>query len=112
MPDKYQDEIEEILKGLGERTRTSARNESEKPVDDAPLASRQAPPDSRPRPGGGRFWPAVTPSKLAVLGLVFLLIGAFAVRPLIWVGLGFWVGGLSAVLCEASFHLPRKAMAG
>ena len=34
----------------------------------------------------------VSPGKLAIIGLVLLVIGAFWVRPLIWVGLGFLVG--------------------
>jgi len=91
MPEKYQEEIEDILRGMGEKTLTGASRGSEKPADDAPIVSRQA---QAPVPITNRtsFWAMVSPGKLAVIGLVLLVIGAFWVRPLIWVGLGFLVG--------------------
>ena len=90
-PEKYQEEIEEILRGLGEKTRTGASRSSEKPADDAPIVPHQA---HSPEPTSKQsiFWHMLSPSKLAVIGLVLLLIGAFWVRPMIWVGLGFLVG--------------------
>ncbi len=91
MPEKYQDEIEEILKGLGEKARPNTNRETQKPPDDAPIASRQVPP-SEPKSNKGGFWPMVSPGKLALLGLILLLVGAFLFRPVIWVGLGFLVG--------------------
>lgn len=91
MPEKYQEEIEDILRGLGEKTPVGANRGSEKPADDAPIASRQAQPPA-PITNKSGFWPMVSPSKLAVIGLVLLIIGLFWVRPLIWVGLGFLVG--------------------
>ncbi|MDA0734956.1 MAG: hypothetical protein O2909_10155 [Chloroflexi bacterium] len=91
MPERYQEEIEDILRGMGEKTRTGASRGSEKPADDAPVVSREAQPPA-PISNKTSFWPMVSPGKLAVIGLVLLLIGAFWVRPLIWVGLGFLVG--------------------
>ena len=93
MPEKYQEEIEEILRGLGEKapTNTAAR-EPQKPPDDAPVISRRGTPPRQVVPQKGRAWPRVTPGKLALIGLIVLLIGALWVRPLIWVGLGFLVG--------------------
>jgi hypothetical protein len=90
-PEKYQEEIEEILRGLGEKTRNGASRSSEKPADDAPIVPHQA---HSPEPTSKQsiFWHMLSPSKLAVIGLVLLLIGAFWVRPMIWVGLGFLVG--------------------
>ena len=91
MPDKYQEEIEEILRGLGETTRPSGNQPAGKPPDDAPVASPPAPPEGPVSRGRG-FWPLVSPGKLAIIGLVLLVVGAFWFRPAIWVGLGFLVG--------------------
>ena len=93
MSEKYQEEIEEILRGLGEKApskRTSG--EPARPLDDAPVAARQIPPLGQRRPDQARSWPSITPSKLAIIGLVVFLVGALWLKPLIWVGLGFWVG--------------------
>jgi len=91
MPEKYQEEIEEILRGLGEKNRTSASRSSGTPADDAPIVPYQAQPPE-PTFKQSSFWHMLSPSKLAVIGLMLLLIGAFWVRPMIWVGLGFLVG--------------------
>lgn len=91
MPEKYQEEIEEILRGLGEKTRTGASRSSEKPPDDAPIVPLQAQtPEATSTQSS--LWHILSPSKLAVTGLVLLLTGTFWVRPMIWVGLGFLVG--------------------
>lgn len=91
MPEKYQEEIEDILRGMGEKTRTGISRGSEQPADDAPLVTRpaQVPP---PISNKASFWAMLSPGKLSVIGLVLLVIGAFGVRPLIWIGLGFLVG--------------------
>ena len=93
MPEKYQEEIEEILKGLGENapTNTAARD-PQRPPDDTPVISHKGSPPRRVGLNKGRTWPTVTPGKLALIGLFVLLLGALWVRPLIWVGLGFLVG--------------------
>ena len=90
-PEKYQEEIEEILRGLGEKTLTSSSRSSEKPADDAPIVPHQA-QTPEPTSKQSNFWRVLSPSKLAVIGLVLLLIGAFWIRPMIWVGLSFLVG--------------------
>ena len=93
MPEKYQEEIEEILRGLGEKApHSTAAREAQKPPDDAPVMSHQGPPLGQNGGRRGRTWPTVTPGKLALLGLLVLLLGAIWVRPLIWVGLAFLVG--------------------
>ena len=93
MPEKYQEEIEEILKGLGEKAPHGASaREPQKPPDDAPVISHQGPPPGRSRPYRGRSWPTVTPGKLALLGILVLLLGAIWLKPLIWVGLSFLIG--------------------
>jgi hypothetical protein len=76
---------------MGEKTRAGAGRESEKPADDAPIVYRQAQPPA-PIANKTSFWVMLSPGKLAVIGLVLLVIGAFWGRSLIWVGLGFLVG--------------------
>ena len=66
MPEKYQDEIEEILKRAGEVARSS------------------------PGPATSRRWPSISPGKLMLAGLIVFLVG-IKFWPLIWVGLGMLV---------------------
>ena len=91
MPDKYQEEIEEILKGLGESSHPGNNQGAAKPPDDAPVASPPAPPEGPTAKGRG-FWPLVSPGKLAIIGILLLVVGAFWFRPAIWLGLGLLVG--------------------
>ena len=98
MPEKYQDEIEEILRKAGEVAPTpSAAQAPERHPEDRPRESREvrdsttrprAPvPDYRPSP---RRW-AITPGKLMLAGLITLLIG-IKLTPLIWIGLAMLAG--------------------
>ena len=87
MPEKYQEEIEEILKGLGQQVPDKPADELEPPVDDAPGRINPVESAVQPGPHSTRRWPKVTPSKVALLGLATLVIGAFWLWPLIWVGL-------------------------
>ncbi len=92
MPDKYEEEIEEILRGLGDATPSGPG--AEKPLDDAPVAAHQeAPPYDPPNSSRG-FWRSLwQPGKLAVIGLVLLASGLLVpvLRPFVWIGLGFLV---------------------
>ncbi len=92
MPDKYQDEIEKILEGLGENAPTNSAGEPGKPA--RSTSSELSTADSQPtRRGSGRRGPTVSPGKLAVAGLLFLLLGAIIKMTwLIWGGLGLLVG--------------------
>lgn len=92
MPDKYQDEIEKILEGLGENAPTNSAGEPGKPARSAPSELSTA--DGQPaRRGSGRRGPTVSPGKLAVAGLLLLLLGAIIKMTwLIWGGLGLLVG--------------------
>ena len=93
MPEKYKEEIEEILKGLGEKApHSTAAREPQRPPDDAPVMFHEGPPPRQNGSSRGRLWPTITPGKLALLGLLILLLGAIWVKPLIWVGLGLLVG--------------------
>ena len=97
MPEKYKDEIEEILKNAGEvaprkKTRESQRlpedRTSGRESRDASL-TRQA---SAPRSTPSRNRPTITPGKLMLVGVILLLIG-FKFWPLIWLGLAILAGG-------------------
>ena len=95
MPEKYKDEIEEILKRAGEAA--PSRAESERHPEDRPrgresgdsLVSRQA-PASRSKSSKAR--PSITPGKLMLLGVILLIVG-FKFWPLLWVGLAILAGG-------------------
>lgn len=96
MPDKYQKEIEEILKNAGEAAPDEAVRAAEKPLEDRPRAVRQAsrsnkaPVSYSPR---GR-WPSITPGKILLTGLiVFIVTALLQIWVLIWVGLALLVAG-------------------
>lgn len=86
MPDKYQEEIEEILKGLGdsqESTPTDTldiRNDYSDPTDNLEYnASDDIPVKTKK--------PRITKTKIVLLAMAALLIGGFWFWPLIWIGL-------------------------
>ena len=86
MPDKYQEEIEEILKGLGdsqEYTPTDTldiRNDYSDPTDNLEYnASDDIPVKTKK--------PRITKTKIVLLAMAALLIGGFWFWPLIWIGL-------------------------
>jgi hypothetical protein len=89
---KYQEEIEEILRGLEEKAPANPLGERGKPLDDLPRTSRQNYRHFQPGYSKGWNWASVSPGKLALLGLIILLLGAIWLRPLIWVGLGILAG--------------------
>ena len=96
MQDRYQKEIEEILKNAGEILPEESGSEKEKPLEDLPQAVRHAAAASRPTPyisTKGR-WPTVTPGKILMTGLVvFVVTALLQIWVLIWVGLALLVFG-------------------
>ncbi len=96
MSNKYQKEIEEILKNAGEVAPDESVRESEKPLEDRPRAVRQAAssnktPVSFSPPGR---WPSITPGKILLTGLiVFIVTALLQIWVLIWVGLALLVAG-------------------
>ena len=91
MPEKYKDEIEEILRKAGEAAPSHTPPESERPLEDRPreplVSQRAAAPDYRPGPRR----PTITPGKMMLAGVALFLIG-IKFWPLIWVGLAMLVG--------------------
>ena len=96
MQDKYQQEIEEILKNAGEVAPEGSSSETAKPLEERPRAVRQAAEASRPAPTfspKGR-WPTVTPGKILMTGLlVFIVTALLQIWVLVWVGLAMLVFG-------------------
>jgi len=97
MQDKYEKEIEEILKNAGEVVPEQSRSESEKPLEDRPRAVRRAVEANKPEmtysPSTGR-WPTITPGKILITGLVvFIVTALLQIWVLIWVGLALLVFG-------------------
>ena len=96
MPDKYQDEIEEILRKAGEVVPSDPSSDSPRElarIDDdgssSVRATRQVPADGQ---GHRRRWPRVSPGKLLLAGLIVFAVAAIArITPMIWVGLGMLV---------------------
>ena len=96
MQDKYQKEIEEILKNAGEVAPDKPGMEIEKPLEDRPRAMFQAAEAVRPSefytPRGR--WPTITPGKVLMIGLVvFIITALLQIWVLIWVGLALLVLG-------------------
>ena len=96
MQDKYQKEIEEILKNSGEAVPEEFGRETGKQLEDRPRAARQAAESNRPVPSfspRGR-WPTITPGKVLMTGLVvFIVTALLQIWLLMWVGLALLVLG-------------------
>ncbi len=104
MPEKYQDEIEEILKRAGEAPPSEPTQQVERLKSIArgsnPVrASREAP---APRPNYRWPLPRVSPGKVMLTGAIVLITGIWF-WPLIWVGLA-----LLAVSYLLFFVTPRS----
>ena len=104
MPEKYQDEIEEILKRVGEAPPSEQPQEGERrSVGDRgprPIRASQEAPAAAPN----YRWrlPRISPGKVMLTGAVVLIAGIWF-WPLIWVGLG-----LLAVSYLLFFVTPRS----
>ena len=90
MPEKYKDEIEEILRQVGEVVPSDSPEEQEKAPEDRPTRLRRGSPSRSPGPPRPLRWPSVSPGKLMLAGLIAFLVGLIF-WPLIWVGLGMFV---------------------
>ena len=91
MPDKYQDEIEEILKRVGEAVPSDTAKDVERPLEDRPTMLRDSEPVSSSKPGKLGRLPSITPGKIMLAGLIVFLFGMIFFPPVLWVGLGMLV---------------------
>jgi Flp pilus assembly protein TadB len=103
MPEKYKEEIEEILRRTGEMAPAPTAREAERrPVE---LAQHPHPPDSASGSRGSvRRWPSLSPGKILLAGLVLLLVGAF------WKGFLIWVGLVLLVLAYLLFFVTPRSI--
>ena len=86
VPDRYQDEIEEILKGFSdnqESLQTDTLSSSNDPSDSNDYLVNNASDDIRAKTPT----PRITKTKIVLLAMAALLIGGFWFWPLIWIGL-------------------------
>ena len=84
MPEKYKEEIEEILRRTGEVAPPPTAREADR------RTAEFAPPTT-PARRSVLSWPALSPGKLLLAGLILLLVGAFWQVWLLWTGLGLLV---------------------
>lgn len=92
MPERYQDEIEEILRRSGEPVPVKIPRERQQPTEDRPETYRSVRDVKQSSGRQGRRWPSVSPGKVMLGGLVIFLIGAITpFNPLLWVGLAILV---------------------
>ena len=93
-PDRYQDEIEEILKSAGETPPSESTKELEIPPEDRRALPRAG---QRPQAPGYRprtRWPTISPGKILLLGLIIIVITSLlGMWKLVWIGLGLLVVG-------------------
>jgi hypothetical protein len=95
MPEKYQDEIEEILRGIEEQEPPSPPRRPQPIIDDMPRANREEAPLYRDRPRGSKSsnsrWNRITPGRVALAGFIFLALGlalnSMGFGWLVWLGL-------------------------
>ena len=95
MPEKYQDEIEEILKGIEEQEPPRPARRPQRIIDDMPRAANEETPSYRDQPRGrgaaNSRWKHVTPGRVALAGFMFLVLGlalnSLGFGWLVWLGL-------------------------
>ena len=93
MPEKYQDEIEEILRRSGESAPIKSPVEHQRPLDDSPEVYSSLRELKQAGGRSARWWPSISPGKVMLGGLIIFLIGAITpFNLLIWLGLAILVG--------------------
>ena len=90
MPDRYQDEIEEILRKAGEVVPSAPPKEIERAEDERAKPVPASDQDSAPSPNYRWRLPRVSPGKVMLAGAIILIMGIW-IGPLIWVGLALLV---------------------
>ena len=88
MPDRYQDEIEEILRKAGEVAPSDPPEGRDRPREVRSNLARRTRRSSAPRETTGRVWPRLSPGKLLLGGLIVFVVSALSGwTPGIWLGL-------------------------
>jgi hypothetical protein len=92
MPEKYQEEIEEILQRVGEAPPGDPPNRSKRALEDRPQVQQPSQPAPAPRHGSSPRWPTITPGKILLSGLILFVAAALLKQgTLLWIGLGLLV---------------------
>ena len=91
MPEKYQEEIEEILRKVGEVVPSSPPKEIERAEAERAKPVRASRRDPASSPNYRWRLPRISPGKVMLAGAVLLIMGIWF-APLIWVGLALLVG--------------------
>ena len=91
MPEKYQDEIEEILRKVAEVAPPDTSKEVDRPLEDRSTLLKDSRPERSPNNGKVGRWPSLTPGKIMLTGVIVFLVGIIFFQPLIWLGLGMLV---------------------
>ena len=89
MPERYQDEIEEILRKAGEIPPSQPGQQRED--DRGTSAVGASGPSPQPVNNYKGRWLRFSPGKLMLAGLVIFVIGALTWQPAIWIGLAVLV---------------------
>ncbi|PKB81230.1 MAG: hypothetical protein BZY88_06955 [SAR202 cluster bacterium Io17-Chloro-G9] len=93
MPEKYQDEIEEILRRSGESTPVKSPVERQKPLDDSPETYNSMRDLEQSNVRSPSWLPSISPGKVMLGGLIIFVVAALlGFSPLIWLGLAILVG--------------------
>ena len=95
MPEKYQDEIEEILRGIEEDEPPRPARRTQPIIDDLPRQAVEESPRYRDQPSGDpgkkSRWQSITPGRLALAGFIVLILGlalnSVGFGWLVWLGL-------------------------
>jgi uncharacterized membrane protein len=90
MPEKYQEEIEEILKRAEETAPLSPARGAEKRARDLPRLSPGADRTTPQSSNANSRWPSLSAGKIALVGLILLTVGLWK-TVFLWVGLGLLV---------------------
>ena len=104
MPDKYQDEIEEILRRAGEVAPSDSPEGQERPREERSNLARRTRRSSPPRETTGRVWPRLSPGKLLLGGLIVFVVSAL----LGWTP-GIWVGLVTLVVAYLLFFVTPRS---
>ncbi|PKB65119.1 MAG: hypothetical protein BZY80_00895 [SAR202 cluster bacterium Io17-Chloro-G2] len=93
MPEKYQDEIEEILRRSGESAPIKNPSERQLAPEDSPEIYSSLRDLKQANGRLARWWPSFSPGKVMLGGLaIFLIAAILGFSPLIWLGLAILVG--------------------
>ena len=103
MPDRYQDEIEEILRKAGEVVPSSPPKEIERAEEERAKPVRASHQDPSPSPNYRWRLPKVSPGKVMLAGGIILIMG-------IWFGPLIWVGLVLLVTASLLFFVTPRSM--